>query len=1090
MCNLANPSLETETPTRVSANSRSRALPRGVMGRLAKSARPRFVSRHAFALAVVGGLLLLAASPAAWATSTVTFDGVVSTPGTPSIVSSLPIGAAVNASAGPSSSDPSGRVNPPSAVGFGHVLLGAVSGVTQTLSFTVGVGTTLGNIQALTLGIQDLDFTVVDGTTCSPGTTGTACTVNIHFLPRAPGLRTGAVVLYNNASPPEPLLTVPLYAIADSPLAALAPTTPTLVHLGSGATVSPFQIALDGAGNLYVGNHGTASVLKVAPNGGSASVVGTSGIALVSVAGVALDGAGNLFIADQGAGQVVVVTPTGAASVLSISGLSEGSSFEPTALAVDPAGNLFIADAKYGRIIKASSIDIAEGVSEAEGSIIGTGSYALGPGVSGVAVDAAGTVSMADPANNRVVQVTAGGAATLLLIPSGITPVLSAPQGVSVDGMGNIYIADTGNGRVVEVTTAGVASVVSTHGPNPVLPFGVTADPSGNLFIADRENHRVVEVPTSEASLEFPSTRIGLTSPAQTATVTNIGDEPLVFAAHPTYTTDFSEHSGDASPCTSATTLSSGTACDVSVEFTPKSMVSRSAAITLTNNALNISSSAQQVSVSGTPLQPADTTATAVSAIPTALIIGQTVNLTATVTDTTTGDTSNLPTGEVSFTDNLGSTLTSLNNGIGVNLNSAGQAPLTGVLLRGIGTHTIAAVYGGATNLYLTSTGTTPISVGQASVSLLVQPSRTVLGQTGSVAVTVTGPYTTIAAPSGTITYSILNASGGSLASGIISVTVGSTSSTATFPIPNTLAPGSYTVNVTYSGDANYLAVPTATPVTFTVNKASPTISLVSSLNPVFSRNPVTFTATVSSPAGTPTGSINFTDGQTLLSSVSLTQGVATYTTSSLAIGVHSIVATYSGDANFASATSITLTQAVVDFTLTVSMPAGDAITPTVLPGGTLTYIVNVGPSNGRNFPSGVAFSTTGLPAGATATFTPSTVAAGSPSANVSLAIKLAQQIVRNHSANPLGRGVALAMMGGMFLLPFGGKMRRSRRKAGKFIGLLILALTAICVTVSLAGCGGTRTGYFGQQPTNFSVTLTATSGPLSHSTTVAFILE
>ena len=135
MCNLANPSLETETPMRVSANSRSRALPRGVMGRLAKSARPRFVSRHAFALAMVGGLLLLGASPAAWATSTVRFDGVVSTPGTPSIVSSLPTGAAVDASARPSSSDPSGHVNPPSAVAFGHVIAGCCFGCHPDIEF-------------------------------------------------------------------------------------------------------------------------------------------------------------------------------------------------------------------------------------------------------------------------------------------------------------------------------------------------------------------------------------------------------------------------------------------------------------------------------------------------------------------------------------------------------------------------------------------------------------------------------------------------------------------------------------------------------------------------------------------------------------------------------------------------------------------------------------------------------------------------------------------------------------------------------------------------------------------------------------------
>ena len=1090
MCNLANLILDKEPSLRISARSRSRALPQGAMPRLAKSARQGFVSSRGFALGVVAVLLLLGASPAAWATSPVTFNGVLSTPGTPGVAVSQPMVAGVDASnnafAGGTGAQ---QIAPaePSAVGFGHVQLGAGSGVTRTLSFTVGVGTTLGMIRGLTLGTPNLDFNVISGTTCTSGTTGTACAVNIQFLPRAPGLRRGAVVLYDNESPPKPLLTVPLYGTADSPLAALAPNTSTLVNMGDVATVSPFQIALDGAGNLYVGNYGNANVLKVAPGGGSASVVSTGSIPLVSVAGVALDGAGNLFVADQGAGHVVVVTPEGVASVLSITGLSE-ELFEPMALAIDAAGNLYIADAKSGRIIKVSSIEIAEGTSAGEGSVIGTGNYALGPGITGVAVDAEGTVYIADPLNHRIVQVTAIGEASLL-VPVGITPALSSPQSVSVDGMGNVYIADTGNGRVIEVTTAGVASVVSTPGLNPTLPSGVTVDPSGNIFISDRDNHRIAEIPTSEASLAFPSTRIGLTSPAQTATVTNVGNQPLIFAAHPTYTADFAEHTGDANPCTSATTLSAGTVCNVSVEFAPKSMVSRSAGITLTNNALNISPSAQQVSVSGTPLLPADTTATTVSAIPSSLIIGQTVNLAAMVADTTTGDTSNVPTGEVSFTDTLGSTLTSLNNGIGVNL-SAGQATLSGVLLRGIGTHTITAVFGGVTNSYLSSTGTTPITVSQAAVTLLVQPAKTVFGQTSSVGVTVTGSYTTIAAPSGTVSYSILNASSASIASGTIPLTVGSTSSTASFPIPNTLAPGGYTVNVTYSGDSNYLAVPTATPVPFTVNKTNPTVSLVSSLNPVLSLNPVTFTATVSSTAGTPTGSVSFTDGQTLLNSVPLAEGVATYTTSSLALGAHSIIAIYSGDANFVSVTSSTLTQTVEDFTLSVSMPAGESITPTVLPGGVLNYVVQVGPSNGKNFPSSMTFSASGLPPGATATFAPSTLAAGSPSANVNLAIQLAQQIVANHPFNPLGRGLALAMVGGMFLLPFGGKLRRSGGRAGRLVCLLILGLAAICATLGLTGCGGTRSGYFGQQPRNYTVTLTVTSGTLSHSTTVNFILE
>src|SRR5208282_718819 len=111
-----------------------------------------------------------------------------------------------------------------------------------------------------------------------------------------------------------------------------------------------------------------------------------------------------------------------------------------------------------------------------------------------------------------------------------------------------------------------------------------------------------IEVSTSDASLAFPGTRVGMASSAQTATVTNLGNQPLVFAAHPGYTEDFSEHTGDANPCTSATTLPAGTACDVAVEFTPHSLVRRSAGITLANNARNNPKSEQQVAVSGVPL--------------------------------------------------------------------------------------------------------------------------------------------------------------------------------------------------------------------------------------------------------------------------------------------------------------------------------------------------------------------------------------------------------------------------------------------------------------------------------------------------------
>lgn len=86
--------------------------------------------------------------------------------------------------------------------------------------------------------------------------------------------------------------------------------------------------------------------------------------------------------------------------------------------------------------------------------------------------------------------------------------------------------------------------------------------------------------------------------------------------------------------------------------------------------------------------------------------------------------------------------------------------------------------------------------------------------------------------------------------------------------------------------------------------------TLVSSLNPSVAGQAVTFTATVTGSPGTPTGTVTFKDGAATLATVSLAGGMATFTTSPLTAGTHTIVATYGGDANFATSTA-TLQQAV-----------------------------------------------------------------------------------------------------------------------------------------------------------------------------------
>jgi hypothetical protein len=116
----------------------------------------------------------------------------------------------------------------------------------------------------------------------------------------------------------------------------------------------------------------------------------------------------------------------------------------------------------------------------------------------------------------------------------------------------------------------------------------------------------------------------------------------------------------------------------------------------------------------------------------------------------------------------------------------------------------------------------------------------------------------------------------------------------------------------------------------FSAQQASNTTTLVSSLNPSIAGQLVTFTATVAPSAGTtvPTGTASFIDGSTTLSTVGLdASGQAEYSTSGLALGSHQITVQYSGDANFTSSSSTTLTQVVntyVPVTLTVSSLADD----------------------------------------------------------------------------------------------------------------------------------------------------------------------
>jgi hypothetical protein len=248
----------------------------------------------------------------------------------------------------------------------------------------------------------------------------------------------------------------------------------------------------------------------------------------------------------------------------------------------------------------------------------------------------------------------------------------------------------------------------------------------------------------------------------------------------------------------------------------------------------------------------------------------------------------------------------------------------------------------------------------------------------------------------------------------------------------------------------------------------------------------VTFTSTTSSASGVPTGSIGFFDGTTLLGTVTLTSGQASYTTSALAVGTHSITAVYSGDATFQGGASAAVSQLVQDFTLSNPI-SGTTNTPsaTVVPGGTATYTLSFGPSVGTVFPAPVTLSLSGLPPGATGTLTPSTLPAGSSLTAVTLTI----QLPSTAAAVPMSFGWVTPTLA-LILLPFAGRMRRGGRALQRCGLMLLLLIAGLGATAGLMGCGAKSSGYFGQAEQTYHVVITATSGPLSHSTTVTLTVQ
>jgi Bacterial Ig-like domain (group 3) len=272
---------------------------------------------------------------------------------------------------------------------------------------------------------------------------------------------------------------------------------------------------------------------------------------------------------------------------------------------------------------------------------------------------------------------------------------------------------------------------------------------------------------------------------------------------------------------------------------------------------------------------------------------------------------------------------------------------------------------------------------------------------------------------------------------------------------------------------------------TLTVSQAASTTSLKVSDTAVTPSESVTLTAQVSSATtGTPTGSVSFYDSQSLLSTSTLSSGTATYTTTTLSAGTsHALTAVYSGDANFTASTDstgTTVSVAPLGFTLTVPGPS----TLTVAPGSSVSYKFNLDPLYGA-FAGPVSFTVSGLPSGATAAFSPSTVAADAGKQTITLTIKAPAAVSMQHTPSQGKKLASIILALLLFPLLAAGRMRKLGRRMSRILSLLLLSLSGVLAATVLPGCGGRSHGSFPPPETSYILTVTAASGKIQQSVTV-----
>ncbi|MGZ3833321.1 MAG: T9SS type B sorting domain-containing protein [Mucilaginibacter sp.] len=396
--------------------------------------------------------------------------------------------------------------------------------------------------------------TTVYTITAYNGAGNSSTTVSITITTEAPPV----------VAPPAITYQTPQVYVINKPIASLSPTNnggpvPANIYgqistfagsggLGAGDGIGtaasfndPVGLAIDAAGNVYIGDSGNATVRKITPAALVTTFAGKAGVrglvngtgqaaSFGNTFGLAFDGVGNLYVADEVDNHVVrKITPAAVVTTLAGSGVSGFLNGGPTVaqfntpsgIALDGAGNVYVADQFNNMIRKVTQAGVVS-------TLAGSGTAGFMDGNSAVAnfykpfavvTDPSGNVYVADRLNNRIRMVTpagivstvAGNGAPLLVDGTGTNASFDEPSGITMDPLGNLYVSDTKNDAIRKITPAGVVTTIagnySNAGGNQAnfsLPCGIAINAEGNAFVAESGNNTITEIVLTGYALDKP----------------------------------------------------------------------------------------------------------------------------------------------------------------------------------------------------------------------------------------------------------------------------------------------------------------------------------------------------------------------------------------------------------------------------------------------------------------------------------------------------------------------------------------------------------------------------------------------------------